>query len=282
MTAENMPVSGFAYNGVSIRNRSERLNLTDMWKASGSPSGRGPADWLALTSTAEFVEHVALIAGNPGNMLTETKVGRAGGTWSHWQIGLAYAKYLSPEFHMWCNTVVRERMEGKPTVPAVDVELIRRMDGICRMLANKVTGIEKASEGAGRVLELLARAMTEQDRRINDLILISDSRSAVVERTTVRKLLDDAGAEKKGRRSLNARLRIAMLETALQRNVTGCRRCQHSGVWLFPIDFADRCMAEFGREWVAIHNAEASRNGQGVLQFPRRRPKKKADDQASA
>ncbi len=37
--------------------------------------------------------------------------GRTGSTFAHWQIGLAYAKYLSPEFHMWCNTVVRRHME---------------------------------------------------------------------------------------------------------------------------------------------------------------------------
>ncbi len=33
-------------------------------------------------------------------------------TWAHWQIGLAYAKYLSPAFHAWCNEVVRGHMEG--------------------------------------------------------------------------------------------------------------------------------------------------------------------------
>jgi hypothetical protein len=36
-----------------------------------------------------------------------------GATWAHWQIGLAYAKYLSPEFHAWCNEVVRAHMEGR-------------------------------------------------------------------------------------------------------------------------------------------------------------------------
>jgi hypothetical protein len=41
------------------------------------------------------------------------KRGKGGGTFAHWQIGLAYAKYLSPEFHMWCNEVVRERMEAR-------------------------------------------------------------------------------------------------------------------------------------------------------------------------
>ncbi len=43
-------------------------------------------------------------------------------TEAHWLIGAAYAEYLSPEFHVWCLTVVRDRMEGK-LVPAGTVSL---------------------------------------------------------------------------------------------------------------------------------------------------------------
>lgn len=39
----------------------------------------------------------------------EARAGRGGGTWAHWHIAMAYAKFLSNEFHMWANTVVRER-----------------------------------------------------------------------------------------------------------------------------------------------------------------------------
>lgn len=49
-----------------------------------------------------------------GRIYSATK-GKGGATFAHWQIGLAYAKYLSPEFHMWCNEVVRERMEAGST-----------------------------------------------------------------------------------------------------------------------------------------------------------------------
>lgn len=37
--------------------------------------------------------------------------GKTQGTFAHWQLALAYAKYLSPEFHMWANQVVKERFE---------------------------------------------------------------------------------------------------------------------------------------------------------------------------
>ncbi|PJI56021.1 hypothetical protein CTI14_00375 [Methylobacterium radiotolerans] len=47
---------------------------------------------------------------------------------------------------MWCNTAVRERMEGRSAhaIPGEIAGLIERTDGICRMMIGKVTGIEKA------------------------------------------------------------------------------------------------------------------------------------------
>ncbi|MFL7903610.1 KilA-N domain-containing protein [Azospirillum argentinense] len=106
------------YNNVVIRDRDGMLNMTDMWKAAGSPDGRAPADWRALESTKEFVAHIeaAFVAGKSGIETRKGGGGRGvggGATWAHWQIGMAYAKYLSHEFHAWCNSVVRAHMEGK-------------------------------------------------------------------------------------------------------------------------------------------------------------------------
>lgn len=102
------------FNSTPIRDRDDMLCLTDMWKAAGSPSGRAPNDWRVLPHVVEFVEHVAPIAGKSGNELFRVvRGGRAPGTWAHWQIGLAYAKYLSPEFHAWANSVVKRHMEGR-------------------------------------------------------------------------------------------------------------------------------------------------------------------------
>ncbi|TCK28983.1 KilA domain-containing protein [Ancylobacter aquaticus] len=83
------------------------LSLTDMWKAAGEPETKRPAEWLRQDSTKDFIEIV--MVSNVGQNHISTRRGNNGGTFAHWQIGLAYAKYLSPEFHMWCNEVVRER-----------------------------------------------------------------------------------------------------------------------------------------------------------------------------
>lgn len=108
------------YKGVTITSKSELLSLTDMWKASGARKSQQPSEWLDSADGKRFREALAVL--KPENsrfdLVKTVKGGRAPGTWGHWQIGLAYAKYLSPEFHMWCNQVVRERMEGRAVATA--------------------------------------------------------------------------------------------------------------------------------------------------------------------
>lgn len=147
MTTNDITLSPLAFNGVPIRDKNEMLSLTDMWKASGSPENREPFNWARFEGKA-FVEAVALSHNLSDAQVMTVKRGKGGGTLAHWQIGLAYAKYLSPEFHMWCNTVVRERMEGKavPAIPADVLTQIERSFGIMRMLAHKVTEMEKMTE----------------------------------------------------------------------------------------------------------------------------------------
>lgn len=142
MTSNHIAVPALVFNGVEIHDRSEMLCLTDMWKAQGSDPAQQPANWLMSAEAKNFIS--ALNDLNPGNSGVMAKKGKNGGTYAHWQIGLAYAKYLSPEFHMWCNTVVRERMEGKPT-PApfvLDEAQKNAIGGIVKgILAKQLDGI---------------------------------------------------------------------------------------------------------------------------------------------
>lgn len=130
------------YNGELIRDRSETLCLTDMWKAAGADPARQPSNWLASADARRFIEVLSEI--NPRNsgddLVTSIRGGKAPGTWAHWQIGLAYAKYLSPEFHMWCNQVVRERMEGKSqtSVAVMDESMKKAIGGIVKSCAGVV------------------------------------------------------------------------------------------------------------------------------------------------
>lgn len=120
MTKHYIANSDLIFNGFVIHDKSEKLSLTDMWKASGADKARQPANWLASAEAKRFVEFLNEVnPRNSGTALVVTqKGGKTPGTWAHWQIALAYAKYLSPEFHMWCNQVVRAHMEGRAAATA--------------------------------------------------------------------------------------------------------------------------------------------------------------------
>lgn len=129
----NLPAR-FVYNGEVIRDRNEMLSLTDMWKAAGADPSRQPSEWLRSADAQRFISFVTdtLNLGiSQNDVIRVVRGGRQPGTWAHWQIALAYAKYLSPEFHMWCNQVVRERMEGR-SVPAPGI--IRELDSEVRKI----------------------------------------------------------------------------------------------------------------------------------------------------
>jgi hypothetical protein len=124
-----MPTTNsLSYEGSPVRHRGAMLNLTDMWKAAGRPDSRRPTDWLSLEETQRFRAHAGTQPTEVSDPVTPnaddvgiwrpdtdgfvaTVRGNSGGTWAHWQLALSYGRYLSPPFHLWCNTVVRTAME---------------------------------------------------------------------------------------------------------------------------------------------------------------------------
>lgn len=251
-----------AYNGQDIRNRAEMLCLTDMWKAAGASRSQNPNNWIRFEG-ASFVEAVALAHNASLARIIETKKGKNGATFAHWQIAIAYAKYLNHDFHMWCNSVVRAHMEAKAsnmvTLDDGSMELVRRSDGIARSTIHKVTNIE-------RNIDVLSRALADLSERVTDLAISHDSRVAVLDMVSVRELLARAKAIQKGRRSLNRKIGYRLQKRALRSGEPGlCRVCPHSGVWLYQVDFANRFMRDEGDRLVAEHNA--SESGQAVLPF---------------
>jgi hypothetical protein len=129
------PTSTLSYQGTPIRLRGTMLSLTDMWRAAGCPEHRRPTSWLILEETRRFRAHAGTHWTEPDGPVRDNVVhdqiihldpdgfvatlrGRRGGTWAHWQLALSYARYLSPDFHLWCNTVVRRAIEraGPPAV----------------------------------------------------------------------------------------------------------------------------------------------------------------------
>lgn len=131
------------FNGQVIHDRNEMLSLTDMWRAAKAEKSRQPSEWLASADGTRFLDALGTIL-KPGisgfEMVKTVRGGRQPGTWAHWQVALAYAKYLSPEFHMWCNEVVRARMEGLPHQVGLTDEDRGVVGGIVRSVARAAIG----------------------------------------------------------------------------------------------------------------------------------------------
>ena len=107
------------YNGIEVRRDNEYLNLTDMWKASGGEHSKRPHNWIRYEGAPfiEFFEENLKARLTRFESIRIVRGGKDPATWAHWQIAFAYAKYLSPAFHAWCNEVVRAHLEGKQDHP---------------------------------------------------------------------------------------------------------------------------------------------------------------------
>ena len=109
----------FDYQGQSVAfDPTARMwSLTEMHQASGSPKNKEPGQWLRGAQACELM--TALDAretmGNSHSIsvLVETREGRNGGTWAHWQIAAAYAHYLRPDFYLQWNEWAMERVTGQ-------------------------------------------------------------------------------------------------------------------------------------------------------------------------
>jgi hypothetical protein len=100
------------YNGQAIHTKdADMLSLTDMWRAADCPIGKEPWRWVATDAASQFIDYIAENLNLARSEVWKAGRGKGGQTFAHWQIGFAYAKYVSHEFHAWCNDVVRQHME---------------------------------------------------------------------------------------------------------------------------------------------------------------------------
>jgi hypothetical protein len=137
------------------------------------------------------------------------------------------------------------------------------MDGVLASIspaASKVIG--------GIVKGILHKELAAMTQQAVEKAILADPRRAALNVVSVRQLLDDAKAVRKGRRSLNRRIGNSLRDLAASDNDGGkATRCPHTGVWLFDRTFAEHYMRGAGCGLVVAHNDKM--RGQGVLKFAR-------------
>ena len=116
----------FQYNGSDITfnsGQSVMVNATQMAK----PFGKRPAKWLELPSTKKFLEALSGIRKSDSAMIqTESggKVTGGGCTWMHEDVALEFARWLSPEFAIWCNDRIKELLRHGMTATPQTIDAI--------------------------------------------------------------------------------------------------------------------------------------------------------------
>lgn len=146
---------------VSFRAADGYINATEMAKAvAGEKKPKAPAKFLSAESTRRFQHALVEDLGKMQNsILPIVKLvevhhgGIAPGTWMHPDLAVEFARWLSPEFAIWTNRIVRRVMSGQSlneTVPQqVSAQLSRIFDALAALaeshvkLANRVTAIEE-------------------------------------------------------------------------------------------------------------------------------------------
>jgi KilA-N domain len=159
------------YCGTRIRDRDETLCLTDMWRAAGADTSKRPVNWLGSADAKNFAEFLAeSLNVRISDLVIIERGGREPGTWAHWQIGMAYAKYLSPEFHAWCNQVVRSHMELTRKAPSSIAVLDSLFDRKLEPLHHGMMEIRhEQTEMRGEIAEVRGNVIVLASR-VDDLV----------------------------------------------------------------------------------------------------------------
>ncbi|MBM6445278.1 KilA-N domain-containing protein [Pseudomonas sp. MIL9] len=104
MSARIIP---FDYDGQAVRFNAEGwINATE----AAARFGKLPHEWLRLPETVAYLE--ALVKCGKIPQLVRTQRGRNGGTWLHPKLAVAFARWLSVDFAIWCDDQIDALLRG--------------------------------------------------------------------------------------------------------------------------------------------------------------------------
>lgn len=126
MSVDIMGNKVFNYNGASITfqtGEATMVNATEMAKPFGE--SKRAKNWLALQSTQEFLTVLSKGRNLPlADLVQVTKGSNNPGTWMYEDVALEFARWLSPQFAIWCNDRVKELMRHGVTATPAAIENI--------------------------------------------------------------------------------------------------------------------------------------------------------------
>ena len=159
----------FIYEGSPVTfqiGEATMVNATEMAK----PFGKQPVFWLNNQYTKGFLEEMSKLRNlSLADLVRVTKGGNAPGTWMHEDVALEFARWLSPQFAIWCNDRIKELMKyGVTATPQTIDSVLADPDNAIRLLT-ALKEERKALKAANRqiaVLEDQKKAYHSENRRL--------------------------------------------------------------------------------------------------------------------
>lgn len=115
----------FEYNGCPVTfcsGDNVMINATEMAK----PFGKFPWKWLELPSTKEYIKALSENRSLAYNQLVISVKGGNDvlkrGNWFHEDVAIEFARWLSPQFAIWCNDRIKELLKYGMTATDATIE----------------------------------------------------------------------------------------------------------------------------------------------------------------
>ncbi|MCT4590496.1 MAG: phage antirepressor KilAC domain-containing protein [Carboxylicivirga sp.] len=122
----------FYYNGANITfqlgNGDVMVNATQMAKS----FGKQPSDWMKNKSAKEFIHSLSVVRNIlRTDLVIVSQGGNIQGTWMHEDVALEFARWLNPQFAIWCNDRIKELLKHGAT--AINPDDLLNPDFIIRI-----------------------------------------------------------------------------------------------------------------------------------------------------
>lgn len=180
----------FSYNGNPVTfqiGTATMVNATEMAK----PFGKVAKDWLRTNQAQEFLSTLSAVRQICPTDLVQIRQGgndhTAQGTWMHEDVALEFARWLSPQFAIWCNDRIKELLKhGVTAMPDLLDNALSNPEPLIKAL----TELKEARERVSAIEEEISR-MAGKDTE-NQSVSITPCVSANV--YTTKELAKELGA----------------------------------------------------------------------------------------
>jgi hypothetical protein len=115
------------------------FNATDAAKT----FGKDVHEWTRLQSTSEYIMALSRKYGQIPYL--ETKRGKNGGTWFHPKLAVAFARWLSVDFSIWCDEQIEGIIHGSQA--KIDWSMERHAAKSSNKVANQILQMVRQDQG---------------------------------------------------------------------------------------------------------------------------------------